>query len=83
MLTVVPDARARLKVCPAGTVNELMFTVVHLTAAETSLIDEIVPVHEADGAAKAPCASMVTARYSEARESIVFEIERRHTSAGS
>ena len=52
MLTVVPSARARLSVLPAGTVNELMFTVVHLTASETSSSDEIVPTH-ALGAATA------------------------------
>ena len=53
MLTVVPSARARLNVSPAGTVNELMFTVVHLTAAATSSRDEIVPVQSvAAGAAR-------------------------------
>lgn len=44
MFTVVPVARSRLNVSPAGTVKELMFTVVHLTAAATSSKDEIVPV---------------------------------------
>ena len=52
MLTVVPSARERSNVFPAGTVNELMFTVVHLTAAETSSKDEMVPVQSvAAGAA--------------------------------
>lgn len=41
--TVVPVNRLREKVLPAGTVNELMFTVVHLTAELTSLSDEISP----------------------------------------
>lgn len=45
MLTVEPWSKSRLKVCPAGTVNALMLTVVHLTALVTSLMDEIVPVH--------------------------------------
>lgn len=45
MFTVVPASKDRSKVSPAGTVNALMFTVVHLTAAETSLKDEIIPVH--------------------------------------
>ncbi len=54
MFTVVPVARSRLNVSPAGTVNELMFTVVHLTASSTSSNDEIVPVQSvADGAASA------------------------------
>ena len=52
MLTVVPSAKSRLNVSPAGTVNELMFTVVHFTAAATSSRDEIVPVQSvAAGAA--------------------------------
>ena len=46
MLTVVPSARSSSKVSPAGTVNELIFTVVHLTALETSDIEEMVPVQE-------------------------------------
>ena len=45
MLTVVPSARSRLSVLPAGTVNELMFTVAHSTASSTSSRDEMVPVH--------------------------------------
>lgn len=50
-LTVVPCSKSRLKVSPAGTVNALMFTVVHCTAAFTSLSDEIVPTHLLDGVA--------------------------------
>ncbi len=51
-LTVVPSARLKSNVLPAGTVNAFMFTVVHLTAAETSSSDEIVPVQSvAEGAA--------------------------------
>lgn len=54
MLTVVPDARARLKVSPAGTVKELTLTVVHFTAALTSSRDEMVPVQSLElGAVKA------------------------------
>lgn len=45
MLTVVPSARSRLSVLPAGTVNELMFTVAHSTASSTSSKDAMVPVH--------------------------------------
>lgn len=41
--TVVPSNRLREKVSPAGTVNELILTVVHLTAELTSLSDEISP----------------------------------------
>lgn len=44
MFTVVPSARSRLKVSPAGTVNELMLTVVHSTASSTSSREEMVPV---------------------------------------
>ena len=52
MFTVVPSANLRSNVLPAGTVKELMFTVVHLTAAETSSRDEMVPVQSlAAGAA--------------------------------
>lgn len=47
MLTVVPSARGRLKVWPAGTVKALMFTVLHLTALVTSERDEMVPVQDA------------------------------------
>ena len=58
MLTVVPSRRDREKVSPAGTVNPLMFTVVHLTALETSLMDEIVPVQSlVEGAAMMAWAS--------------------------
>ncbi len=47
-----PDARSNSNVLPAGTVNELMFTVVHLTAAATSSSEEMVPVQSvAAGAA--------------------------------
>lgn len=45
-MTVVPSARSNSNVSPAGTVNELIFTVVHLTALDTSDIEEMVPVHE-------------------------------------
>lgn len=45
-LTVVPAARERSKVLPAGTMKELMLTVVHLTAAATSSKDEMVPTQE-------------------------------------
>ena len=44
MLTVVPSARSRLNVSPAGTVNELMTTVVHFTASSTSSREAMVPV---------------------------------------
>ena len=44
MFTVAPDCSKRLKFLPAGTVKELMFTVAHLTASETSSREEIVPV---------------------------------------
>ena len=47
MLTVLPVARSRLNVCPAGTVNELILIVVHSTALATSSREEIVPVQEA------------------------------------
>ena len=43
MLTVVPSSRFNANVLPAGTVNELIFTVVHWTALVTSSKDEIVP----------------------------------------
>jgi hypothetical protein len=43
MLTVVPASRSNTNVLPAGTMNPLMFTVVHLTALLTSFKDEIVP----------------------------------------
>lgn len=39
-LTVDPDNRLRENCCPAGTVKALMFTVVHATAAVTSLYVE-------------------------------------------
>ena len=65
MLTTELSASSRLNVSPAGTVNELMFTVVHLTALETSDKDEIVPVQgvlalEASvlGAAAASCQAL-------------------------
>jgi hypothetical protein len=51
MLTVVPARRLMSNVFPAGTVNELMLTVVHLTAAATSSSDAIVPVHAASARA--------------------------------
>lgn len=52
MLTVVPVAKSRLSVSPAGTVNELMTTVVHLTASSTSSKEAMVPVQSlAAGAA--------------------------------
>lgn len=61
MLTVDPDARARLKVSPAGTVKELMLTVVHFTAALTSSKDEMVPVQSlAAGAATTTAARKVS-----------------------
>ena len=41
---MVPVNRSREKVSPAGTVNELIFTVVHLTAEPTSPSDEISPI---------------------------------------
>jgi hypothetical protein len=44
IFTVVPSSKLRSNVSPAGTVNELMFTVVHLTALETSDMEEMVPV---------------------------------------
>ena len=50
MLTVAPVASLRARVSPAGTVNELMLTVVHLTASSTSSKDEIVPVHGVEAA---------------------------------
>jgi hypothetical protein len=43
MLTVVPARRFSANVLPAGTMNPLMLTVVHLTALLTSFKDEIVP----------------------------------------
>jgi len=39
----VPWSSVSENVSPAGTVNELMFTVVHLTALLTSFKEEIVP----------------------------------------
>jgi hypothetical protein len=48
MFTVVPSIRSSVKVSPAGTVNELIVTVVHSTALATSLIDEIVPAHSVE-----------------------------------
>lgn len=48
MLTVVPDASSRLNVSPAGTVNEFILTVVHLTASDTSSSEDIVPVQVAE-----------------------------------
>ena len=49
---MVPVSSLSSNVLPAGTVNPLMFTVVHLTAAETSSSEEMVPVQSvAEGAA--------------------------------
>lgn len=44
MVTVVPSRRGRSNVLPAGTVNALMTTVLHFTAAETSSREAMVPV---------------------------------------
>ena len=49
MFTVEPVASERLKVSPAGTVKELMLTVVHFTASLTSSRDEMLPVQLAAG----------------------------------
>ena len=68
MLTVVPSAKSRLNVSPAGTVNELMFTVVHLTAADTSDIDEMVPVHDEDACGAAAANEKATERITNAIE---------------
>lgn len=46
MFTVVSSAKSSSNVSPAGTVNELMLTVVHFTASATSDIEEMVPVQE-------------------------------------
>ncbi len=63
MLTVVPVPSLRSKVSPAGTVNELMFTVAHLTASSTSSRDEIVPTQSCGvDAAVAGTATMARAR---------------------
>ena len=42
------DASSKLNVCPAGTVNDCILTVVHFCAAETSLRDAIDAVHGLD-----------------------------------
>lgn len=47
IVTVLPEASGRLNVWPAGTVKELITTVVHLTAFAISFRDAIVPVHVA------------------------------------
>lgn len=54
MFTVVPVARSSSNVSPAGTVKEFMFTVVHLTAAATSDMDEMVPVQAEVASATSP-----------------------------
>lgn len=48
-MTVDPVASLRVNVCPAGTVKELIMTVVHSTADDTSSKVEMVPVHDAAG----------------------------------
>lgn len=56
--TVVPVSSLSVKPSPAGTVKLLRFTVVHLTAVDTSSSEEIVPVHcDELGAAKAETAN--------------------------
>ena len=48
MFTVVPERRVRANDDPAGTVKPLTLIVVHLTAADTSERDEMVPVQSSD-----------------------------------
>lgn len=62
MVTVEPDANSRLNVSPAGTVKLLMTTVVHLTASDTSSMEEMVPVQSAAGAALTATAKKERAR---------------------
>ena len=44
MLTVVPSNKERLRPEPPGTVNPLRLIILHLTAAEMSLRELMVPV---------------------------------------
>ena len=77
MLTVVPSRRDREKVSPAGTVNPLMFTVVHLTASSTSSRDEIVPVQSvAAGAPRTACATARSAARRRNEDTIVSAEEQ-------
>jgi hypothetical protein len=58
MLTVVPASRLRSRVLPEGTPKDLRLMVVHLTAAATSSMEAMVPVH----AARTLAAARISAR---------------------
>lgn len=85
MFTVVPSARSRLNVSPAGTVKELMFTVVHLTAEETSSMDEMVPVHAEDASdfGAAAMSGKATESSTNARERAIRSLTSRQQCEGA
>lgn len=85
MFTVVLSSRSKLNVSPAGTVNELMFTVVHLTAEETSSMDEMVPVHAEDASdfGAAAMSGKATESSTNARESAIGSLTSRRSPGGA
>ena len=73
-MTVVPSSSVSINVLPAGTVNGLIFTVVHLTALLTSFKDEIVPTQLLPLAAEAAVMREIRAN----KRNIVISMRKSH-----